>query len=153
MEYYILLQETIIKNDKIMKKYLLFMLAFLPMVFASCSSDDDVINSPIVGTWTTSNMTETTEISFNSNGTAIENSTLKRNGAMREYVGSYSVNNDKLTINWKKYKDFNSVTREWTEYITSKETVIITFKINGNKLTFVSMEGEEENNPVTYTRK
>ena len=78
---------------------------------------------------------------------------MKRNGAIREDVGSYSVNNDKLTINWEKYKDFNPVTREWTEYITRKETVIITFKINGNKLTFVSMEGEKENNPVTYTRK
>lgn len=82
-----------------------------------------------------------------------DNSTLKRNGAIREYIGSYNVNKDKLTIHWEKHKDYNALTREWSEYITDKETVIITFNISGNKLTFVSMEGEKENNPITYTRK
>lgn len=140
----------------IMKKYLLFLLAFLPMVlFTACSSDDDdnVINSSIVGTWTTSDITETTELAFNANGSVIENSTLKRNGAIREYIGSYSVNNDKLTINWEKYRDFNSVSKEWSDYTTDRETVIITFTIKDKTLTFVSMEGETTYSPIYYTRK
>ena len=139
-----------------MKKYLLFLLAFLPMVvFTACSSDDNdnVVNSPIVGTWTTSNITETTELAFNANGSVIENSTLKRNGAIREYTGSYSVDNDKLTINWEKYRDFNSVSREWSDYTTDRETVVITFTIKDKTLTFVSMEGEATFSPTYYTRK
>ena len=132
------------------------MLAFLPMtLFTACSSDDNdnVVNSPIVGTWTTSNITETTELAFNANGSVIENSTLKRNGAIREYIGSYSVNNDKLTINWEKYRDFNSVSREWSDYTTDRETVVITFTIKDKTLTFVSMEGEATFSPTYYTRK
>lgn len=136
-----------------MKKYLFMMLAILPIVLFTACSSDDTNKHPIVGTWTNSNNVETTEISFLSNGTVTDNSTLKRNGAIREYIGSYNVNKDKLTIHWEKYKDYNALTREWSEYITDKETVIITFNISGNKLTFVSMEGEKENNPITYTRK
>ncbi|GAE15792.1 hypothetical protein JCM6292_2124 [Bacteroides pyogenes JCM 6292] len=85
-------------------KNVLFLLAMLPIVlFTACSSDDDnVVNSPIVGTWTTSDAFETSEITFKPNGSVTDNSTLKRNGAMREYVGSYSVNGSKLTINWEK---------------------------------------------------
>ena len=125
------------------------------VVFTACSSDDNdnVINSPIVGAWTTSNITETTELAFNANGSVIENSTLKRNGAIREYIGSYSVNNDKLTINWEKYRDFNSVSREWTDYTTDRETVVITFTIKDKTLTFVAMEGESTFSPTYYTRK
>ena len=125
------------------------------VVFTACSSDDNdnVVNSPIVGTWTTSNITETTELAFNANGSVIENSTLKRNGAIREYTGSYSVDNDKLTINWEKYRDFNSVSREWSDYTTDRETVVITFTIKDKTLTFVSMEGEATFSPTYYTRK
>ncbi|MBR8726178.1 hypothetical protein IX296_002589 [Bacteroides pyogenes] len=96
---------------------------------------------------------ETSEITFNSNGTATENRTLKRNGAMREYVGTYGVVNNKLTINWKKYRDFNSVSREWSNYTNDEETVIITFSIKDDMLIFLSMDGEKEQNPIYHTRK
>ena len=123
-------------------KYLFLKLTLLVFVFSlqSCSSDDDnVINNPIVGTWITFNNVETTEITFKSNKTVIENSTLKRNGAMREYVGSYSINDNKLTINWEKHKDYNSISREWSDYLIDKEAVILTFTIKDNIMTFLVM--------------
>lgn len=137
-----------------MKKSLFLIGLLLSFIsFSACSSSDDKISSPIVGTWTTSDVMETSEITFNSNGTATENRTLKRNGAMREYVGTYGVVNNKLTINWKKYRDFNSVSREWSNYTNDEETVIITFSIKDDMLIFLSMDGEKEQNPIYHTRK
>lgn len=137
-----------------MKKSLFLIGLLLSFIsFSACSSSDDKISSPIVGTWTTSDVMETSEITFNSNGTATENRTLKRNGAMREYVGTYGVVNNKLTINWKKYRDFNSVSREWSNYTNDEETVIITFSIKDDVLIFLSMDGEKEQNPIYHTRK
>lgn len=72
---------------------------------------------------------------------------------MREYVGSYSVNGSKLTINWEKRRDFNSVSREWSGYTEDKETVVITFSIKDNTMTFLSMEGEAVDTPTYYTKK
>ncbi|WP_212124786.1 hypothetical protein [Bacteroides pyogenes] len=137
-----------------MKKSLFLIGLLLSFIsFSACSSSDDKISSPIVGTWITSDVMETSEITFNSNGTATENRTLKRNGAMREYVGTYGVVNNKLTINWKKYRDFNSVSREWSNYTNDEETVIITFSIKDDMLIFLSMDGEKEQNPIYHTRK
>lgn len=136
-------------------KNFLFLLAMLPIVlFTACSSDDDnVVNSPIVGTWTTSDGAETAEITFRPNGSVTENSTLKWNGDMKEYVGSYSVNDGKLTINWEKRRRFNSVSKEWSGYTENKETVVITFSIKDNAMTFLSMRGETLDTPTYYTKK
>ena len=58
-----------------MKKYLLFLLAFIPvLMFNSCSSDDDnpTVNSQILGTWVNTNDIEVVVTTFNSNGTVTE---------------------------------------------------------------------------------
>lgn len=139
-----------------MKKCIVFLLALMPMLMLnSCSSsdDEDAINHPIVGTWVYTDNTETNETTFSSNGTVTDLSTLKRNGAKREYIGSFSVNNDKLTITWNKYRDYNSVSREWSDYTNDNETVVITFTIKNDQLIFLSMEGEKENRPIYHTRK
>lgn len=139
-----------------MKKYLLFLLAFIPvLMFNSCSSDDDnpTVNSQILGTWVNTNDIEVVVTTFNSNGTVTEISTLKLNGAKREYVGTFSTNNDKLNINWQKYRDYNSVSKEWSDYKNDSETVVITYTIKADQLIFLSMEGEEQNSPVYHTRK
>ena len=138
-----------------MKKHLFLMLTVLGIVsmFASCSSDDDTVNSPIVGTWTTYDDIETGEITFSSNGTVTANSTLKRNGAMKEDVGTYFVSGTKLTINWQKARTYNSISHEWSDYKDDAETVVITYAIKNNTLIFLEMEGEESNQPIYYTRK
>lgn len=137
-----------------MKKYLLFLLAFLPMVvFMACSSDDDVINNPIVGTWTVSNEFEDSETTFNSNGTVSEISTSMKSGDKWEYVGSYSINGDKLTINWEKSRKYNAAIKTWSSYSKEKETVVITFKIKDNELIYLGMDGEEQNSPIYHIRK
>lgn len=125
------------------------------LVLNSCSSpdDDDAINHPIIGTWVYTDNTETNETTFSSNGTVTDLSTLKRNGAKREFIGSFNINGDKLTINWEKYRDYNSVSKEWTGYTNDNETVVITFVIKNNQLIFLSMEGEEQNSPIYHTRK
>src|SRR5690554_5369300 len=38
------------KKNKVMKK-ILMILVVLPFIFASCSDDDDILKSDIVGTW------------------------------------------------------------------------------------------------------
>lgn len=138
-----------------MKKYLFIMLAIVSAfaVTACSSSEEDTINHQIVGAWVNSNNIETTETTFNSNGTVTEISTSKRNGAKREYIGSFNINGDKLTINWGKYRDYNSVSKEWSGYTNDNETVVITFVIKNNQLIFLSMEGEEQNSPIYHTRK
>lgn len=143
-----------------MKKYLLFMLAFLPMtLFTACSSSDDDENqiSEIIGTWNLDNATGYTQsLTFAPDGTVLEYTTLEGTNAKMEEKGTYSVNKDKLTITWKESRYYNFLSDKWTNFEPLEkgaETVVITFTINGNKLTFVSMDGEKENKPITYTRK
>lgn len=86
-----------------MKKLLFLMLAIMPMMlFTSCSDDDDVtIDSPVVGTWVTSNrylkITET--ITFHSNGTVT--SKEEYNGDVYTDNGKYTVNENVITIYWQ----------------------------------------------------
>lgn len=99
----------------------------LPMVFFSaCSDDDDVtIDSPVVGTWVTSNrllgIMET--MTLNSNGTVT--SREEYNDEVYTDKGKYTVDEDAIIIYWKG----------------DDEPVILHFSINGNTMR-TYMEGE-----------
>lgn len=134
------------------KIFLLLALLAATITFTACSSDDDNEkqgNTKIVGTWTTNTDGYTDEIRFLSNGTCYENIPADE----YRYTGSYKLNGNKLTIRWTKGESWNSCTKSWETDDEEPETVVITIGINGNKLTFYSMEGEEDNDPVVYTRK
>ena len=79
-----------------MKKYLLFLLAFLPMVvFTACSSSDDDENqiSEIIATWDLDNATGYTQsLTFAPDGAVLEYTTLEGTNAKMEEKGTYSVN-------------------------------------------------------------
>ena len=142
-----------------MKKYLLFLLAFLPMVvFTACSSDDDENQIPeIIGTWDLDNATGYTQsLTFAPDGAVLEYTTLEGTNAKMEEKGTYSVNKDKLTITWKESRYYNFFSDKWTNFEPLEkgaETVVITFTIKDKTLTFVSMEGEATFSPTYYTRK
>ena len=123
----------------------------------SCSSDDDdqneVTTSSIVGTWLTENDSRTEKLEFLSDGTCYENFSLTGVSARMRYTGSYSLDGNKLTIHWIKYQGWNPLDSSWLDIYTDPETVVVTVKITETTMTFLSMEGEDENSPVVYTRK
>mgnify|MGYP007101875552 CR=1 FL=1 len=137
----------------------IMMVAMLSVGFASCSSDDDEedngYSTSILGSWQTEDENFSTELSFNANGTCTELMEMKGMSiaAKMRYSGTYNVKGDKLTINWKGYEGWNPLTNRWLDMTDDPETVVITISISGNKLTFLSMEGEKTNSPTIYTKK
>lgn len=124
--------------------------------FSSCSSDDDnneVASASIVGTWVNSANGATDEIQFKADGTCLENMTMDNTSARMRYTGNYNLKGNKLTIHWITGQGWNPITESWIDLDDPEETVIITVRIEGNKMTYLSMEGEEQNEPITYTRK
>lgn len=140
------------------KKFLFFMMAAMVAVgsFTSCSSDDDdnpTNTASIVGTWVNSSNGAIDEIQYKADGTCNENMTLDNTSAKMRYSGNYNLNGNKLTIHWTTGQGWNPITESWMDLDDPEETVVITISIDGNKLTYLSMEGEEQNEPVVYTRK
>lgn len=137
----------------------IMMVAMLSFGFASCSSDDEEedygYSTSILGSWQTEDENFSTELSFNANGTCTELMEMKDMSlaAKMRYSGTYNVKGDKLTINWKGYEGWNPLTNRWLDMTDDPETVVITISISGNKLTFLSMEGEKTNSPTVYTKK
>ena len=145
------------KTLKLFAFYLLMGVASLG--FYACSSDDDEedygYSTSILGSWQTEDENFSTELSFNANGTCTELMEMKGMSiaAKMRYSGTYNVKGDKLTINWKGYEGWNPLTNRWLDMTDDPETVVITISISGNKLTFLSMEGEKTNSPTIYTKK
>lgn len=140
------------------KKLLLFVMAAIVAVcsFTSCSSDDDdngSASASVVGTWVNKANGTTDEIQFKADGTCLENMTMDKTSARMRYTGNYNLKGNKLTIHWITGQGWNPITESWTELDNSEETVVITVSIEGDKMTFLSMEGEEYNKPIIYTRK
>lgn len=137
----------------------IMMVALLSFGFTSCSSDDDEedngYSTSILGSWQTEDENFSEELSFNANGTCTELLEMKGMSlaAKMRYSGTYNVKGDKLTINWKGYEGWNPLTNRWLDMTDDPETVVITISISGNKLTFLSMEGEKTNSPTVYTKK
>lgn len=137
----------------------IMMVAMLSFGFASCSSDDEEedygYSTSILGSWQTEDENFSTELSFNANGTCTELMEMKGMSlaAKMRYSGTYNVKGDKLTINWKGYEGWDPLTNRWLDMTDAPETVVITISISGNKLTFLSMEGEKTNSPTVYTKK
>lgn len=113
-----------------MKKLLVIMVALMPLLmFTACGGDDnsdnDVANSFIVGTWSTTNNYggSNGSITFKSNGTV----SYSEGGDSDN--GTYTVNGTTLTIKWRN----------------SGETINYELVFpNGDKNTMqVYMEGEE----------
>lgn len=137
----------------------IMMVVMLSFGFSSCSSDDEEedygYSSFILGSWQTEDEYFSTELSFNANGTCNELMEMKgvSLAAKIRYSGTYNVKGDKLTINWKGYEGWDPLTNRWLDMTDDPETVVITISISGNKLTFLSMEGEKTNSPTVYTKK
>lgn len=127
------------------------------VAFTACSSDDDDDNgysTAIIGTWTEQGTSSySTEITFNSDGTCSELTTLESTSAKMKYNGSYNVKDNKLTLNWTECLGWNPFSGKWMNLDEEPETVVITITIDGNKMTFVSMEGEETQNQTIYIKK
>lgn len=131
------------------------MAAVVCIGLSACSSDDDdKDNSPssIVGTWVHSEDGDTETIEFKKDGTVTD---VDSYGSSRDRsTGTYRLNGNKLIINWTKWEEWNSQTNSWeVDEDEEPETVVITIKIEGNKLTLLSMEGEEDYESVVYTRQ
>lgn len=144
-----------------MKTFRLFgmvlMTVLMSVGFTACSSDDDNDNgysSAIVETWMQQNASGySVELTFNSDGTCSELTKLESTSAKMKYNGTYNVKGDKLTIIWTEYLGWNFLTNKWLDLDKDTETVIITISINGNKMTFLSMEGEETQNQTVYIKE
>ncbi len=138
----------------------IMMVAMLSLGFISCSSDDDEekdddYSALILGSWLTEDEYVSELLSFNANGTCTELTEMKGTSlpAKMRYSGTYNVKGNRLTINWKGYEGWNPLTNRWLDMKDDSETVVITISISGNKLTFLSMEGEEANSPIVYIKK
>lgn len=140
------------------QKFILLMTLIAAVItFSACSSDDDdkaSSNSPIVGTWYGEDGGYATEFLFTSGGavTATETKLSVPTSRVRD-TGTYRLNGNKLTIRWTKFEIWNNFTQKWVTDDEEVETVVLTIGINGNKLTFYSMEGEEDGDPIVYTRR
>lgn len=147
------------KKKNLLHLMTIMMVALLSFGFTSCSSDDDEedngYSTSILGSWQTEDENFSEELSFNANGTCTELLEMKGMSlaAKMRYSGTYNVKGDKLTINWKGYEGWNPLTNRWLDMTDDPETVVITISISGNKLTFLSMEGEKTNSPTVYTKK
>lgn len=82
------------------------------ITFSACSSDDDddKTSDYIVGTWQTTNEAASEEIQFLSNGTCYEILSLTGSSARLRYIGNYTLDGNKLTINWTNYQG-------WEEFL------------------------------------
>lgn len=124
------------------------------ITFTACSSDDDSsISNSIIGIWHTENDTRTEELQFLSDGTCYQELDITGSSARLRYTGSYSLEGNKLTIHWIKYQGWNPLTYSWLDVDADPQTEVITIKITGSTLTFVSMNGKTVNTPVVYTRR
>lgn len=101
------------------------MLAMMPMMlFTACSDDDDtVIDSPVVGTWKTSDTYGTSTITFKSNGTVFSKDVFRDD--VFEDAGTYTVEGNKIIIYWQG----------------DDEATVLVFTISGNTMR-TYMEGE-----------
>lgn len=127
------------------------------ITFSACSSDDDDnagSNSSIIGTWYGEDDGYGTEFQFTSSGTVTATETMLSTPTSRvRDTGSYSLNGNKLTIRWTKSETWNNLSQKWVTDDEETETVVLTIGISGNKLTFYSMEGEEDEEPIVFTRR
>lgn len=138
------------------QKIFLFMaLLAATITFCACSSDDDNNeNSPIVGTWYSEDNGYSDMITFQKNGAVSAITTSLQYSSIRyRDTGTYSLNGNKLTIHWTKWETWNNESNSWRTNNEDEETVVITISISNNKLTFLSMEGEEDYDPIVYTRQ
>ncbi len=130
-----------------MKKLLLIILAMLPMVvFTACSSDDDESATSLVGTWLGAGEGLIGEITLKSNY-QITGITTKDNGEKEEYVGTYSLDAQKLTINWIVSRVYNPITQKWSEYKGDTEEHIYKYTVQGKRLTIIEIEEGKEGTP------
>lgn len=142
-----------------MAKKLLFLIVTMIAVlstFTSCSSDDDDKNpleASIIGTWVNSDNGITEQIQYKADGSCIETISLNESSMTMRDTGNYRLDGNKLTIHWATSQGWNPITESWIDLDDPEETVVITISIDGNKLTYLSMEGEEKNNPVVFIRK
>lgn len=136
---------------------MVLMAVLLSVGLAACSSDDDDDNgysTAIVGTWSQQNASGySMELTFNSDGTCSELTKLESTTAKMRYDGNYKVKGDKLTINWTEKFGWNFLTGKWMNLDTDTETVVITISITNNKMTFLSMEGEEAQTQTVYIKE
>lgn len=125
------------------------------ITFSACSSDDDDNNnSSIVGTWYTEDNGYSDEITFQKNGTVSAITTSLQYSSLKyRDSGTYHLNGNKLTIHWTRLETWDNGSKVWRITDEYDETIVITITLSDNKLTFLSMEGEEDYSPIVYTRR
>ena len=131
----------------------LILVTLFSFSFISCkSNEDDIpgISETIVGTWVYNNNNHYEEITFNDDNTFAD---VVNDGKSRErYNGTYSVNEDKLTIRWEEHEKWDSNTSSWLKMVDNSETIVITIYVNGKNLIILEIEGELNISPMIYTR-
>lgn len=150
----LLLPETIIKNDKIMKKYLLIMLAILPIVlFTACGSEE--YSNSIVGAWVSSEYNSNDTVIYRNDGVVIEHEGYYDGGklVLDYWEGDYTISKNKITIHWKAGKEWRETTKRWSDKKDAESTDIITYSLNGNILKYLDIEGESDYETLTYKRQ
>ncbi len=158
-----------------MKKIILLITCVL--MVCACSSNDDnddnksSMDTRLVGTWEKEDGTDV--LTFNSNGTIVEEETYSPSGESEtldiplderiesitfyHWEGEWTTTDDsKIHLHWKKGRYMrNEKDATWKDLEDAEDFVIFNYTISSDGKTFIvgDIEGEQHRKPIYYYKK